>query len=392
MIPGPLSPSSSKPKPTVQPEASDSKPVASRTVTRSSKGESQASSSSLKRTHSLPARLPSHTPQRAEVKLDRKPIIRPKPDTEPPKTFEAPRPRKIFGIPLAFNRKNENGISEEEIIRKGARQKMRMLSDPALNDRYEDLSRKGEFRGILKDFRKRSSGKEKWLQEEKEIELLYNHPKFAAEMAEARNKLQRIPNGPTGSRMMRPDEQDFLMNAFDRIQADVHKHPFHIHGESAMVGNANNQITDFSYNAGKGNDLMAQPGTQYHLHTHPPFGGPFTSAASDADHVIAAENYFRYGADTYFTDGKDVMHIMPNSTEVIKLTPDPELEKRWGKFPVAFKVPDPKRPPYPLSHHESPFAFKKWDSPEDWNPPLQKGKAKTIKSRKGKTEGPAQAG
>ena len=65
----------------------------------------------------------------------------------------------------------------------------------------------------------------------------------------------------------------------------------------------------------------------------------------------------------YVTNGKDVMHIPPDSTKLVKLLPDPKWEKRYGKFPVAFELPAPQKPSYPFSNHEAPATFKPWKEP-----------------------------
>ena len=63
----------------------------------------------------------------------------------------------------------------------------------------------------------------------------------------------------------------------------------------------------------------------------------------------------------YVTNGKDVLHIQPDSLELVKLIPDPKVERKLGKFPEAFKLPTPQRPPYPFPNHEAPAAFRNWD-------------------------------
>ena len=72
----------------------------------------------------------------------------------------------------------------------------------------------------------------------------------------------------------------------------------------------------------------------------------------------------------YLTNGKDVLHIHPASLELVKLLPDPRVEKILGKFPEAFRLPTPQQPPHPFSNHEAPAAFKKdWAPPAGWRPP-----------------------
>jgi hypothetical protein len=163
---------------------------------------------------------------------------------------------------------------------------------------------------------------------------------------------------------MRPDEQRFLTQAFRRLKDSFQDKPFRIHGETAVVGNSLGAITQFVYSPKGSVSADNLPGNRYDLHTHPPFMEPFTSSASGADHIVAADLYLEHGnkTDTYVTNGKDVLHISPNSTELVKLIPDPEMEKELGEFPVAFTLPKAQEPPYPFANHEAPASFKQWDN------------------------------
>jgi hypothetical protein len=177
-----------------------------------------------------------------------------------------------------------------------------------------------------------------------------------AGLAQSRNEVSRLPNGPTAARKMAPDEQRFLTDAFRRIQEDIREKPFHIHGETGVVGNKEGGITYFGYNPGGTVSTPTRKGDRYHLHTHPPFMEPLTSSASGTDHKEAAMMYTIFDNKTtaYVTNGRDVLHIQPNSTELVKLIPDPEVERNLGKFPVAFTLPKAQEPPYPFANHEAP--------------------------------------
>jgi hypothetical protein len=75
-------------------------------------------------------------------------------------------------------------------------------------------------------------------------------------------------------------------------------------------------------------------------------------------------------ANEYVTNGKDVMHIHPASMELVKLIPLPRVEERMGKFPEAFRLPEPQQPSRPFANHEAPAAVRKdWQPPAGWNPP-----------------------
>lgn len=309
--------------------------------------------SGLKRTDSLPARPPSDPFQRAEVDPIRKPITGPKPDAVPPRTFGTPR--KFLGIPLSFK-------SKEERIKAGGAEKAMHLHRGALT--FEDmepaLGRHPDFMEMIKekhpDFDQYGThGKARALG------VLEDHPAWGAAKAEARNANLSVPNGPTATRKMTRGEQTFLTNAFRQLNEDIEQKPFHIHGETAITGNKKGEITQFNHNPGKHSLASPGEGDRYHLHTHPPFMEPFTSSASEADHRLATRFHARNKTTTYVTNGKDVLHIQPHSLELVKLIPDPKAEGKLGKFPEAFRVPDPRQPPHPFSNHEAPPAFKKWD-------------------------------
>ncbi|HLP40085.1 MAG TPA: hypothetical protein VK465_01145 [Fibrobacteria bacterium] len=194
------------------------------------------------------------------------------------------------------------------------------------------------------------------------LDLLY-HPKFQVKYAELRNQILSIPSRATSSRQMTPGEQTFLTNAF-RMLDDEFKHmPFRIHGETAVLGKADGCLTKMVYNPKQSVKFRVSQGERYSVHTHPPFMEPFTSSASEGDHRAAAKVYglFDNRMDSYVTNGKDVLHYPPATTELVKLTPDPKMEEKLGKFPTAYKVPTPEQPPHPFTHHEAPPAFKPWD-------------------------------
>jgi hypothetical protein len=275
------------------------------------------------------------------------------PDTVPPRTFGTPR--KFLGIPLSFKGK-------EQRIKDGSVEKATHLHNRALDfqDMEPALDRNPEFKQIIKekhpDFDQYSpQGKAKALG------LLENHPAWWAEKAKARNENLSVPNGPTATRKMTKGEQTFLTNAFQRLNEDIASKPFHMHGETAITGNKKGEITQFNHTPGKHSKASPGESDRYHLHTHPPFMEPFTSSASEQDHMLATRFHNRTKTSTYVTNGKDVLHIQPHSLELVKLTPDPKVEKKLGKFPEAFKVPDPQPRPYPFSNNEAPVAYKPWD-------------------------------
>lgn len=171
---------------------------------------------------------------------------------------------------------------------------------------------------------------------------------------------------------MQPSEQKFLSKAMQLIKEDVENKPFHMHGEMSIVADRKGNVMAFTYNPKDSVSVGARPGDKYVIHSHPPFGKPYDSSASEADHRAAAETYldFNNKMKEYLTNGKDVLHIQPNSLELVKSHPDPKLEKKLGKLPEAFRLPDPQQPPYPFSNHEATVAFKNdWAPPAGWKPP-----------------------
>ena len=189
--------------------------------------------------------------------------------------------------------------------------------------------------------------------------MLIDHPRYLAKMARVRNVVQSIPSGATATRPMRPLEQQFLTRAFRRLKSMFQAHPFRIHGETAISGNRQGRLFPPVYSPHSSVTSTFYEGYKYHLHTHPPFWEPVVSSASTQDHIVAAELYgFKNNKmDSFVTNGKDVLHIPPDSTELIKLIPDSRWEKKLGEFPVAFTVPDPQRPPNPFFNNEAPGAL-----------------------------------
>jgi hypothetical protein len=345
-----------------RPEASGSgtHEVDSRLAQPSSKQGAQPSGPILKRTNSVPARLPSHPLPRTEVQPVRKPITRAHPDTRPPRDFSSPPAEspKLFGIPLRTKKQVEQ--MNERRIRKGAERKAEAMKDMSDGTGYRfDNRSRFEYREVLRAYH---PGYDTYSEEMKYKALLLwkNNPLYMAEVAQHRNEVNRIPNGATASRTMRPDEQVFLTHAFRDMRADFERHPFHIHGETALVGNAQGEVVEYKYTPALISHSTVSKGDKYSLHTHPPYGGPYQSSASAEDHRIAALNYLDFDnkMGTYVTNGKDVLHIQPHSTELVKLIPDAEVEKKLGKFPVAFALPKPQDPPYPFANHEAPGALK----------------------------------
>jgi hypothetical protein len=180
---------------------------------------------------------------------------------------------------------------------------------------------------------------------------------------------------------MEPDEQKFLSQAMQRIREDVEQRPFHMHGESGAVGDKHGEIVYFHHNPRGSVDILIHEGDKYALHNHPPFLGPFSSSASEPDHQWAVETYldFNNKAKEYLTNGKDVLHIPPDSMGLVRLHPDPETEKAMGKFPVAFALPKAQDPPHPFANHEAPAAFKKdWEPPAGWKPPADYPRTRPV--------------
>jgi hypothetical protein len=344
-----FAPPPSQPQAEAKPSGSGRKPADSPAAEPPAKHELPPAGPKLNRADSLPARLPSDPVQRTEVETVRHPITRAMPDTKPPVHFH----------------QATQGPDEWEIIKEGAEKKMRAMEEDTWKYAAFErkISRDPEAMEILKS---RHPDYERYTSAEK-VEVigeLVDHPRLRAELAQARNEVGSVPNGATGTRTMRPDEQKFLTEAFRRLHASFQDKPFRIHGETAVVGNSRGEITQFNYTPAAHASANTLKGSRYDLHTHPPFMEPFTSSASGVDHIVAAELYLAHEnkTDTYVTNGKDVLHIPPHSTELIKLIPDPEVEKELGKFPVAFRVPDPQLPPNPFSNHEAPAAFKPWDN------------------------------
>ncbi|HLP41090.1 MAG TPA: hypothetical protein VK465_06255 [Fibrobacteria bacterium] len=190
-------------------------------------------------------------------------------------------------------------------------------------------------------------------------DLADRHPKLLALHAMERNRLYTIPNGATSSRTMEPDEQRFLTQACNAIRRHLKEKPFHIHGDMGVKGNKEGFLTGFSPNLGKGDSRSYSSIDKYELHTRAPFMGPFTSSASETDHQHAAMLHLYNGISSYITNGKDVLHIQPDRLELVKLHPDPNVEKEMRPFPKDFGVPAPQQPPRPFSNHEAPATFGK---------------------------------
>jgi hypothetical protein len=316
----------------------------------------------LKRSDSLPARLPSRPAPRAEAKPIRHPITRAKPDANPPEDFSLPpveiEPPKFCGIPLQTRKQKQALMREnEERIKQGAIRKEDAMRDRSDTAGYKaDVLGDSEYADVIRAYHPRFDE----YSEQKKSEaagMLMNHPRFVAGLAQSRNEVSRLPNGPTAARKMGPSEQKFLTGAFRRIKADIREKPFHIHGESGVVGNQEAEITWFGHNPAGSITTPIQEGDKYHLHTHSPYGEPFASSASSQDHKLAAILYtvFDNRMNAYVTNGRDVLHIRPDSTELVKLIPDPKAEKKLGEFPVAFTLPEAQERPYPFANHEAPL-------------------------------------
>jgi hypothetical protein len=198
--------------------------------------------------------------------------------------------------------------------------------------------------------------------------MAYAHPKLMAEIAKKRNDLYSVPNYPTSRRDMKPKQQRFLTEAMYRFQEDVLRNSFHMHGELGAVGDKHGKLVYFTHSPKDSVTFAIEPGDKYVIHSHPPLGKPFDFSASEQDHLVASQTYLDFNNKTkeYLTNGRDVIRILPGSMELIRLHPDPEL----GKFPVAFTLPVPRQPPYPLQNHEAPATFNGgWLPPAGWAPP-----------------------
>jgi hypothetical protein len=318
----------------------------------------------VKRIKSRTVILPSQMTERTEVKPVRPPITRAQPDTAPPKDFAPPpaekKPRTFFGIPIPFL-KSGSRKQEEQRIKAGADEKSKTLRMNALNvhDMDHELGRKPEYMEIVRDRHPEYDKYSPTVQAQSQLHLVNHHPEFRAAYAQKRNEKLSVPSGPTATRQMTEDEQIFLTNAFRRLQEDIRNKPFHMHGETAITGNKQGEITQFNHTSALHSHAEPGAGDKFHLHTHPPLMEPLTSSASPQDHIIAANFLKKHDlTGTYVTNGKDVMHIQPHSTELVKLIPDPNAEKKLGTFPVAYQLPDPQRPPYPFANHEAPAGTK----------------------------------
>jgi hypothetical protein len=313
----------------------------------------QVSCPAFKRSKSLP-RLPSHPLQPAEVKTAREPISRPGPDTRTPMEF-----RDAGG-------KDKRAEAKFAYMGKGQEQSgMWELFESATERTSEYMQLVESIHPKIRRYNVHDAA-------DAHQATLQSHPRFLAGMAKLRNEENAIPNYPTSTRLMDPQEQRFLTRAMQRIREEAEKKPFHIHGESGVVGNAHGDITWFGHVFANSIEVPLQSGDKYTIHSHPPFAEPFTSSASEADHQHAAASYLRdnLGINEYVTNGRDVLHIQPDSLELVKLVPVPIVEKSAGKFPEAFRIPEPRKPPYPFSNHEAPAAFKQgWEPPAGLIPP-----------------------
>jgi hypothetical protein len=312
-----------------------------------------SSGPALKRSNSLPARLPSDPLEPAEVKTARKPTTRPSPDTRPPKEFRdaggmRERVEAKQDYMEAIREKNPLGWWLNATIERSPEYCDAILT---AHPRFRDYS----------DEQKRKAVKA----------LLYSHPQLLAETAKWRNEMHGVPNSATSSREMKLFEQKFLAKAMQRILEDVEKRPFHIHGESGVLGNWYGGLTWFGHNPEGSIEIPMRPDDKYALHNHRPFMDPFMSSASETDHRVSTYSYLAFDnrMSEYVTDGKEVLHIQPDSLELVKMIPEPGLEERMGKFPEAFRLPEPQNPPRPFANHEAPAAFKDWKPPAGWTPP-----------------------
>jgi hypothetical protein len=210
-----------------------------------------ASAPGLKRVNSLPGRLPSHPAPHTEVKPERKPITRARPDTHPPQDFARPPVHtKFWGIPLRMMKgKAELERLEEESIMQGAIKKESALMNKFDDTGYTvDYQADPEYMDVIRAYHPKFDTYSEPYKSNEAFKILMKNPRYRAGMAQCRNEVSRIPNGPTSTRKMEPEEQKFLTRAFRRIQEDIREKPFHIHGESGVLGNWDAEITWFDHN------------------------------------------------------------------------------------------------------------------------------------------------
>jgi hypothetical protein len=350
--------SSARPIRNDQASGSGTKPVDSLTAKGASKPGAQSSGPTLKRSNSLPAHLPSHPREATEVKADRKPITRPEPDLR--------YTRESFNFRLEAGGSRRGGAKLKQEFMEGVEK----LYSP-VRWMKEEISWNRDHMDLIHSVHPKFHCYSRKKQLKAFIDLANTHPQVLAELAKWRNREYGVPNYPTSSRLMKPDEQKFLSQAMQLIQENVARNPFHIHGESGVVGDKHGENLRFTHNPKDEVTLPVQKGDQYAMHSHPPFQDPLASSASEADHRVAAASYLEFNRlKEYVTNGKDVMHIPSDNLQLIHLHPDPKMEETLGKFPVAFTVPTPRQPAYPFHNHEAPAAFKKdWQPPAGWTPP-----------------------
>lgn len=322
----------------------------------------------LKRSDSSPARLDAPAPAKTEVRNARKPITSATPDAITPEHFSDPplKPGKVLGATVPFQKARIEKRNEDR-IKSGAERKALALAGITDATGFRPDISNPEYLDVIQAYHPGIANYSPEKKKHHVAEMLKNHPRFLSELAQSRNEGLGIPNGPTATRKMKPDEQAFLTRAFRYLRDEFRAQPFRIHGETAVIGNGKGEIVRAVYAPEGSVTAKVTPGDKYHLHTHPPFGEPFASSASAQDHRLAAFIYTLNDGKmgSYVSNGKDVLHIQPDSMELVKLTPDPKMEKKLGEFPVAFELPAPKQPPRPFSNHESPAAFKPWAPPEN---------------------------
>jgi hypothetical protein len=315
----------------------------------------------LKRSDSAPTRLDALPPENAKVKPARKPITRAASDAIAPEDFSDPdlKPRKVCGMRVPFQRDKTEKRNEDRIKAGAERKAMALEGISDATGFLPDIS-DPEFVDVIQAYHPGIADYSPERRKESVIAMLKNNPRFLAELAESRNRELGIPNGPTATRKMNPDEQVFLTRAFRYLHEEFKAEPFRIHGETAVIGNGKGEIVRAVYEPEGSVTAKVTPGDKYHLHTHPPFGEPFASSASAQDHRLAAHVYTLNDSkmSAFVSNGKDVLHIQPDSMELVKLTPDPKMEKKLGKFPVAFEVPKPQPRPRAFAYHEAPGALK----------------------------------
>jgi hypothetical protein len=174
-----------------------------------------SSGPALQRSGSVPSRLPSDLLEPAEVKKARKAITRPSRDTRSGEEFKV---REDEGGMLEGARRKRNYLdwvlsksrNTYELVAKIERSEEHMHLMESVHPQYREYGQDQKIKACYA--------------------MTFSHPLLLAEEAKKRNELYGIPNQPVSTRTMEPNEEKFLANAIQRINEDVEKKQFHLHG------------------------------------------------------------------------------------------------------------------------------------------------------------------